>query len=109
VPKSRDYQLVIQFVLDDADLARYDAVTEFETALIEGLANDSDVDGHDAGSGEVNIFIHTGDPAATLKLVQTLLERDALRTADYRAGYRLFTEDDYTPAWPPGLESFEVL
>ncbi len=106
--KSKHYQLVIQFRLDDDDVARFEAVIAFETALIDWLAGDSNVDGHDAGSGEMNVFIHTDDPIATLHLIQTLLEHDDLRGAHYHAGYRLFSEDDYTPAWPPGLGSFDV-
>ena len=106
---SWEYQLVIQFRLDDADMTRWEAIIRFETELIDWLDGDSDVDGHDSGSGEMNIFVHTNDPAASLKLVQTLLPHSELASVEYCAGYRLFTEDDFTPVWPPGLATFDVV
>jgi len=35
---------------------------EIEDALIQGLSEGNEVDGHDAGSGEMNIFIRVDDP-----------------------------------------------
>jgi hypothetical protein len=106
--KNWQYQLVIQFHLDDGDLGRYESVIQFESDLEDWLAADSEIDGHDAGAGEMNIFVHTNDPPATLQLVQALLPRLGAASDGYSAGYRHFSEDEYTPIWPPGLASFEV-
>jgi hypothetical protein len=103
------YQLVIQFHLDDADMARFEAVIQFESDLEDWLRADSEVEGHDAGSGEMNIFIHTNDPPATLRLVQALLPRLGAAADGYSAGYRRFSEDEYTPLWPAGLANFDVI
>lgn len=34
---------------------------EIESMLIDSISESSEVDGHDAGSGEMNIFVHTDD------------------------------------------------
>jgi hypothetical protein len=104
-----EYQLVIQFRLDDTDMTRWEAILQFETELEDWLDGDSLVDGHDAGSGEMNIFVHTNDPAASLKLIQALLPHSELASLGYCAGFRRFSEDDFTPAWPPGSEKFDVV
>ena len=52
-----------------------DATVALEDALIEKLGAFADVDGHDVGSGETNIFIYTSDPAATFRQTKPVLER----------------------------------
>ena len=95
------YQLVLQFRGDT--LADYDAMIALEDRLIEDLGRSADVDGHDCGSGEVNIFIHTNNPAATFQRVaQTLREID--RLSDVTAAYRDLTGEDYTVLWPEGSQ-----
>lgn len=54
-------QLVLQFAKAE-DLNNYDKLLRFEEALISLLGRSADVDGHDFGSGEMNIFILTEDP-----------------------------------------------
>ncbi len=59
------YQLVLQFPLaEDFD---FDALIELETKLTFELGSVHDVDGHDIGSGEVNIFILTNNPDEAFK------------------------------------------
>jgi len=60
-----DYQLVLQFRGDS--LADYDAMVALENELIDELGDPADVDAHDVGSGEVNIFIIRTDPARTFR------------------------------------------
>ena len=50
-----EHQLVLQFRGDS--LADCDAMVALEHELREELGNSADVDGHDVGSGETNIFI----------------------------------------------------
>ena len=68
-----DYQLVLQFRGDS--LGDLDATVALEDELIEELGDAADVDGHDVGSGETNIFIFTFDPAAAFHRARSVPER----------------------------------
>jgi hypothetical protein len=59
------YQLTLQFRGDSLD--DYDAMIALEAELTAELGDSADVDGHDCGSGETNIFIFTRDPSATFQ------------------------------------------
>jgi hypothetical protein len=67
------YQLTLQFRGDSLD--DYDAMVTLEDELTKELGDSVDVDCHDVGSGETNIFIFTSDPAATFHRVRPVLER----------------------------------
>ena len=54
------YQLVLQIPLDS--LNDYDEMVALEEELIEPLGRIGDVDGHDVGSGTMNVFILTDQP-----------------------------------------------
>jgi len=91
------YQLVLQFRGDS--LRDYDAMVALEDDLIAALANSANVDGHDVGSGEVNIFIFTDEPKKTFQQVRLVLEqRGGLDSVS--AAYRLADGEDYTRIWP---------
>jgi len=64
------------------------------------------VDGHDIGSGEMNVFIFTNDAKAAFDTTMSLIRAGDLK--ELVAGYRKFEEEDYTPMSPPGLECFRV-
>lgn len=98
------YQLVLQWPA--SSITDLDILVELEDALIEGLAR-SEVDGHDIGSGEANIFIHTDDAAQTFKKVKTVLEGREAWT-DIRIAYREIAGDRYTVLWPEDLTNFNV-
>ncbi|WP_040547303.1 hypothetical protein [Pedosphaera parvula] len=100
------YQLVLQFRGDS--LADYDTMIALEEKLIEDLGDSADVDGHDCGSSETNIFIFTSDPTATFGRVrQTLLREGKLESV--KAAYRLVDGNHYTVLWPEGSkEEFKV-
>ena len=99
------YQLVIQWPA--SSIRNYDELTSIEDTLIDNLNDGSKVDGHDAGSGEVNIFIHTDNPRSTFNVVMSIV--DALGFwADSRVAYREMTGDDYTILWPEGLYEFDI-
>ena len=93
------YHLTLQFrggSLDDCD-----AMIALEDELTEELGDSADVDGHDVGSGETNIFIHTSDPSATFQRVRPVLERtQCLQTVT--AAYREADGEHYTVIWPEG-------
>jgi hypothetical protein len=58
------------------------------------------VDGHDFGSGEMNIFVHSDDPAASFAIVRKEISTETLGLS-LRAAYRDFAGDRYTTIWPP--------
>ena len=100
------YQLVLQFRGDS--LADYDQMIALEDRLIEDLADSADVDGHDCGSGETNIFIFTSDPAATFWRVRQTLKQEG-RLEAVTAAYREVAGEQYTVLWPGGsTEAFGV-
>jgi hypothetical protein len=94
-----DYQLVFQFRGDT--LADYDAMIALEDELIAELRDSADVDGHDSGSGETNIFIFTSDPAATFDRARPVLDRrQCLQSVT--AAFRQVDGESYTVIWPAG-------
>ena len=65
------YQLVLQWPA--SSIRDFDTLIEIEDVLLEGLKDGSDVDGHDAGSNEMNIFIQTNNPEITFKEIKAVL------------------------------------
>jgi len=99
------YQLVLQWPA--SSIKDYDAIIEVENALVENLSAVNDVDGHDAGSGEVNVFIHTDDPKHAFNEVKAILgTRDFW--VDVRIAYREVTGSEYIILWPKNLTKFKV-
>lgn len=99
------YQLVLQWPASSID--DYDSMVEIENLLIEQLSDGSEVDGHDAGSGETNIFIQTNFPKeAFVEIKKIFAERDLL--AEVRAAFREIGKDEYKVLWPEGLKKFSV-
>lgn len=100
------YQLILQWPA--SSIKDYDTFIEIEELLIEKLDDGSDVDGHDAGSGEMNIFIHTDDPETTFKAIKA-----AIGTRDFwvdaRVAYRDLAGSGYTVIWPRGSADFKVV
>jgi hypothetical protein len=91
------YQLVLQFPGDT--LSDLDAMVALEDALIEDLVDSADVDGHDFGSGETNIFIFTDNPEATFATAKRRLQREG-RLDSVTAAYRPVDGERYTVIWP---------
>ena len=99
-----DYILVLQWPA--SSIEDYDRMVAVEDLLMERL-HEGEVDGHDAGEGEVNIFIRTDDPRSTFAAVESVLaKRDSW--ADIRVAYREATGSAYTVLWPAGLSTFSV-
>ena len=99
------YQLVLQWPA--SSLEDYDCMIEIEDLLIEQLSDDSQVDGHDQGSGEVNIFILTNAPERAFGDAKEILAARGLLTRA-RVAFREVGGDEYTVLWPKGLKRFEV-
>jgi len=99
------YQLVLQWPA--SSIRDYDAMIEVEDALVERLSEASEVDGHDAGAGEVNIFVRTDDPRCAFNEVKAILgSRDFW--VDARVAYRQVAGNEYTILWPRDLTEFKV-
>jgi hypothetical protein len=99
------YQLVLQWPA--SSIKDYDAMIGIEDILIENLGDNEEIDGHDAGSGEVNIFIRTDEPRRTFDRVKSVLgSRDFW--VDARIAYREVGQSDYTILWPSDLYKFKV-
>jgi len=99
------YQLVLQWPSTVTD---YETLVSVEESLADAPSRKYEVDGHDWGSREVNIFLRTGEPEGAFEQVKnTLVERDALR--GLRAAYRSTEGSTYMILWPTDLQAFEVL
>jgi hypothetical protein len=101
------YQLVLQWP-SSSSTAEYDRLISFEETIRDGLGELGIVDGHDIGSGEMNIFIHTDEPVAAFEKARNLLGSKE-NPGELKAGYRDFDEDDYVSIYPQGLDHFSVV
>jgi len=77
--------LVLQFFGDC--LRDYDALIALEARLTAALEPVHLVDGHDFGSGEMNIFVHSDDPTAAFATARTVIPVETL-SRSLRAGCR---------------------
>ena|SRR5580765_6328939 len=99
------YQLVLQFPADS--LEDYDALIELEDAIVAGLANLGKVDGHDMGSGEMNIFIRSDVPKLAFEQVKALLgTKDFL--PELKVAFRIPGKEKFTIIYPQDLQVFRI-
>ena len=99
------YMLVLQWA--GSSMSDYDALIKSEEALKSTLTGGATVDGHDMGSGEMNIFVETNDPVKTFAEVEAAMRLSSLWT-EMRAAYREIDGGEYKVVWPPGLSTFRV-
>jgi hypothetical protein len=95
------YQLLLQFPFSSP--TDFDSVIVLEDAFVAELGNKALVDGHDAGSDEMNIFIRTNEPERIFETILSSHRSDHLFSG-MKAGYRSFASDNYTTLWPKGLK-----
>ena len=100
-------QLILQFKPAE-DFDSYDRLIRFEEALVSVVGASAKVDGHDFGSGEMNIFILTEDPIATFALVQQT-DESVRPSQAMKAAFRQIDGEDYVCLWPLELRQFEVI
>ena len=91
------YQLVIQFRGDG--MPTLEALIHLEDQFLDTLGETADVDGHDIGDGEANIFVMTADPDAALARVLPILKAER-SFPKVRAAYRHIEGETYTVLWP---------
>jgi hypothetical protein len=66
-----EYMLVLQWP-SSSTAKELDLLIPLEDQIREHIGDHGNVDGHDSGSGEMNIFIFTEDPKATFDLVKNI-------------------------------------
>src|SRR2546428_6684871 len=99
------YQLVLQ--LPASSIKDYDEMVKLEETLIKGIGNLGIVDGHDAGSGEMNIFVLTDRPQLAFEQIKSLLgTRDFM--PDLKVAFREISKDEFTIIHPAGLTHFTI-
>jgi hypothetical protein len=100
------YQLVLQWpAISETD---FDRLTSLEELIEDGLRDVGILDGHDFGSGEMNVFVHTDKPKAAFEKIKSLLAAGE-NIRELKAGYRDFKEDNYTAIYPEGLKKFSII
>jgi hypothetical protein len=91
------YQLVLQFRTDQS--FEFETLVAIEERLIQVLGASAEVDGHDVGSGEANVFIRTRSPGQTFEVIKPVLSELGLLER-VNAAYRNVSEEDYAVIWP---------
>lgn len=99
------YQLVLQWPA--SSIKDYDTLVEIEDLLIDSLIDGSEVDGHDAGTGEMNIFIHTDVPENAFNIIKSLIGTNNY-WVNVRAAYRELGCSGYTVLWPKDSDEFKI-
>jgi len=100
------FQLVLQF--STAEMEQLDELMALEEDLIQNLPSTSEVDGHDFGSGELNIFIVTDQPREAFDAARSVIQRGSFMD-QLRAAYRQQGKEEYVILWPEHLEQFRVV
>jgi hypothetical protein len=98
-------ELVLQ--LPASSIRDYDALIELENRIIAGLGNLGEVDGHDMGVGEMNIFIRTDYPKLAFEKIKSLLGTQDFMP-ELKAAYRDIGKDNFTVIYPPELDHFAI-
>ncbi|WP_298865500.1 hypothetical protein [uncultured Gimesia sp.] len=102
-----EYQLIIQFPAESLD--DFDALVRLEDRMIGAVGSAANIDGHDFGSGEANIFIITSDPKATFDLLRNQLELQGILD-QCKVAHREISGEQYTVLWPADFKGvFMVL
>jgi hypothetical protein len=99
------YILVLQW--PGSSESDFETLISIEDRLKGAVGECATVDGHDFGSGEMNIFLETDQPSEAFAVARTALQ-SCRRWADVRAAYREASGQSYTVLWPPGHSGFAV-
>jgi hypothetical protein len=91
------YQLTIQFRpwLDGGP----DLLVQLEDDFADALGNVGEVDGHDVGSNEANVFILSEEPDVAFSICRPIIEQFHL-LGFCSAACRRVDESTYTRLWP---------
>jgi len=101
----KKYQLVLQFRA--TSIEDFDRLIAFETILLDSLPPLGEVDGHDFGKDEFNIFVVTDRPVEAFDAAE-LLRRKELFECSPVVAYRELLAEDYIVLSPKGYEGFTI-
>jgi len=101
------YQLVIQFSQELE--GGFDRLINIEDELDKNLSINAEVDGHDFGSGQMNIFILTDEPLETFEQIKKILIRNNNLLNEAKMAYRDIQKNNFIILWPKDLKEFEVI
>lgn len=101
------YMLVVQWRKPALSFDRLIEMEESVTRALKESRIDCDVDGHDVGSNECNLFVHTNQPNETFDVVLKLV-KEAGEESGLASAYRPLKGSNYTVLWPRGSASFKV-
>jgi len=99
------YMLVIQW--SSEVFADFDSMIRTEESLCEGLSKSHEVDGHDSGAGQTNIFVVTDAPQDAFSEIKPILQAQG-KWDGVRIAFRSSYGDGYSILWPESLREFVV-
>ena len=80
---------------------------ELEDTITANVGDIAEVDGHDIGSGETNIFILTNEPRAAFERIKQFLgTRDFMPSL--KVAFRRIGDDEFAILYPSDLSTFEI-
>ena len=99
------FQLVLQFEAEKPN--DLEDLVRIEDMFRDALGPKANVDGHDMGAGEFNIFIFTSAPEETFERALALLSAHGpLRK--FKAAYREPEAEEFVILWPLDLSVFNI-
>lgn len=100
-----EYQLVLQ--LKTGQNSDFDDLVDLEDVLEEQLEGIAEIDGHDMGRSEMNLFIITESPGKTFEVTKSVVEKSRFSN-NFKAAYRDLEGEEFTILWPADLKEFSV-
>ena len=91
--------LLVLLLPPSSSLREYDLGISHEESIRAGIGDFASVDGHDIGSGEMNIFFFNEKPKLTFERIN-VMPSVANHMSNMKVGYREVAEDEYTPLYP---------
>jgi hypothetical protein len=85
----------------------FDRLVAFETTLFRRLPPLGEVDGHDCGKEEFNIFVFTDRPVETFESAE-VLRRKEVPDCNPIVAYRKVRGEVYTVLSPAGHQGFKI-
>jgi len=99
------FQFVLQ--LPARSIEDFDNLCELEDEGISRIGSFGIVDGHDFGSGEMNIFILTDHPQMAFEVVEQLCLEKGL-WSEFKAAFRELNGEAWTVLHPEGTTQFSI-
>jgi len=100
-----NYLLVIQ--LPYRDELDFEKMISLEDTFDKVLGDIGEVDGHDEGSGEINVFIRTTRPQDSFNALLGSIEQSFSKN-ELKAAFRPESGSMYSIIWPEDLTEFTV-